>query len=185
MRRRISPSSAVASAIFRLRFARLRFTRQCVSEDGDAAEHQRNAQQYAHCQPAPEKAELNVGLAKQFADDARHAVAERKTSGDDAGTLQGAAAHHETEHDEEDDAFQRCFIKLAGMRGIGPPLGKIIAHGTSLGRPHNSPLMKLAMRPRNSPIGQTAAMTSPSDSIGMPRLSANATMAMMEPATPP
>ena len=31
-----------------------------------------------------------------------------------------------------------------------------MAQGTSVGRPHNSPLMKLAMRPRNSPIGATA-----------------------------
>ena len=45
-----------------------------------------------------------------------------------------------------------------------------MAQGTSVGRPHNSPLTKLASRPRNRPIGPTAQVTSPSDSTGMPRL---------------
>ena len=53
--------------------------------------------------------------------------------------------------------------------------GNTMAQGTSVGRPHNSPLMKLAMRPRNSPIGATAEVRSPSDSIGMSRCSANST----------
>src|SRR5580704_2768678 len=119
MRRRISLSSAVASAIFRFRFVAQR-----ASEDDDAAEHQWNAQQHAHRQPAPEEAELDVGLAKQFADDARHAVAERKTSGDDAGALEGAEAHQKAEHDEEDDALQRCFIELAGMARDRTAVGK-------------------------------------------------------------
>src|SRR5580692_9961445 len=110
MRRWISLSSVVVSAIFRFRFVAQR-----VSEDGDAAEHQRNAQQHAHGQTAPEEAELDVGLAEQFASNARDAVAERKTSGDDTGPLQGTEADHEAEHDEEDDAFQRGFIKLARM----------------------------------------------------------------------
>ena len=30
-------------------------------------------------------------------------------------------------------------------------------HGTSVGRPHSSPLMKLATRPNNSPSGTVAA----------------------------
>src|SRR5690349_10922682 len=34
-----------------------------------------------------------------------------------------------------------------GCRGNGPPVGKIIAHGTSVTRPHNSPLIKLPIRP--------------------------------------
>src|SRR4029077_14982338 len=110
MRRRISLSSAVASAIFRFRFAAQR-----VSENGDAAQHQRNAQQHAHGESAPEEAELNVGLAKQFGSDARHAIAKRKTSGDDAGPLERAEAHHEAEYGEEHDAFQRRFIELARM----------------------------------------------------------------------
>ena len=48
-----------------------------------------------------------------------------------------------------------------------------MAQGTSVGRPHNSPLMKLARRPRKSPIGATAVVTSPSERIGKPRRSAN------------
>ena len=43
-----------------------------------------------------------------------------------------------------------------------------MAQGTleSAGRPHNSLLMKLASRPRNSPIGPTPVVISPSDRIG-------------------
>ncbi len=39
--------------------------------------------------------------------------------------------------------------------------GNTIAHGASLGLPHNSPLMKLAMRPKPCPIGSTAQTRSP------------------------
>ena len=60
-----------------------------------------------------------------------------------------------------------------------------MAQGTSVGRPHNSPLMKLAMRPRNSPIGPTAQVMSPSERIGMPRLRANSTTATTQPVKPP
>ena len=60
-----------------------------------------------------------------------------------------------------------------------------MAQGTSVGRPHNSPLMKLAMRPRNRPIGPTAQVRSPSESIGMPRLRANSTTATTQPRKPP
>ena len=45
--------------------------------------------------------------------------------------------------------------------------------------------MKLAMRPRNSPIGPTAQVRSPSDRIGMPRLRANSTTASTQPMKPP
>jgi len=44
-------------------------------------------------------------------------------------------------------------------------------HGTSAGRPHSSPLTKLAIRPRKKKkmpiLPRTAHVTSPSDSIGM------------------
>ncbi len=46
---------------------------------------------------APEKAELRVGLAEQFADDARDAIAEREGAGDDARPLERAGAHQHAE----------------------------------------------------------------------------------------
>ena len=44
--------------------------------------------------------------------------------------------------------------------------GKITPQGASVGRPHSSPLMKLANRPRKRPIGATIAIASPTCAIG-------------------
>ena len=63
-----------------------------------------------------------------------------------------------------------------------------MAQGTeaaSAGRPHNSSLMKLAMRPSISPIGPTAQVMSPSDSAEMPRQRANSSTASTQPMKPP
>ena len=43
-----------------------------------------------------------------------------------------------------------------------------MAQGTSLGRPQSSPLMKLASRPRNRPIGAAQAIASPTSRIATP-----------------
>ncbi|MNC48262.1 hypothetical protein D3C75_973660 [compost metagenome] len=40
-------------------------------------------------------------------------------------------------------------------------LQKRMAQGAVVSRPHSSPLMKLAMRPNNRPIGATGAIRSP------------------------
>src|ERR1700683_1726180 len=111
MSRRISCSSAVgASAIFGFRFA---FERD--REYGNAGQDQRNAQQHSHGEAAPKKAELDIGLAKKVANEARNAVADCKRPRDDAGSLECAGPHQKAEYDEKHDAFQRGFIKLAGM----------------------------------------------------------------------
>jgi len=64
-------------------------------------------------------------------------------------------------------------------------MGNAIAQGTSLTRPNSSPLMKLAMRPKNSPMGAAADARSPSDSTGMPRLRPNHQIASAMPMSPP
>ena len=45
--------------------------RRAATIRSDAGEHQRQRQQHAHGEPAPQKAELRVGLAEQFADQLR------------------------------------------------------------------------------------------------------------------
>ena len=55
----------------------------------------------------------------------------------------------------------------------------------SVGRPHNSALMKLAMRPKNSPNGVAEAATSSSERIGMPRRREKMITARMTPVMPP
>jgi hypothetical protein len=62
-----------------------------------------------------------------------------------------------------------------------------IAQGTleSAGRPHSSLLMKLASRPRNSPIGPTAVVMSPSDRIEISFFRANSITAATQPRKPP
>lgn len=42
-------------------------------------------------------------------------------------------------------------------------VGKAIAHGASVGRPHSSALAKLAMRPKNNPKQLLDAIKSPTD----------------------
>src|SRR5256885_110605 len=60
-----------------------------------------------------------------------------------------------------------------------------MAQGASVVRPHSSPLMKLASRTRNIPIGATAQVTSPSERIGILRRRANSTTASTQPTKPP
>ena len=68
------------------------------------------------------------------------------------------------------------LIKLARMARQRAAVGEHHRPGQARdrpARPHNSPLMKLASRPRNSPIGATAVVMSPSDRIEMSLLRAN------------
>ena len=103
--------------------------------EADAGEHQRDAQQHAHGEPrAPQKAELGVRLAEEFADDAGDAIAERESAGDEAGPLERAGAHQQRQHDEQHDAFERRLIELARMARQRAAAGK--HHGPGhVGRP--------------------------------------------------
>ncbi len=64
-------------------------------------------------------------------------------------------------------------------------LQNTMPQGTWVGRPHSSPLMKLAMRPKNRPIGAQGAIRSPSRRMSILLARANSTMAMATPIMPP
>ena len=59
-----------------------------------------------------------------------------------------------------------------------------MAHGTSVARPHSSPLMKLARRPKNRPIGTTSATRSDSMKGSTLLRQAKARMATTTPSKP-
>ena len=63
--------------------------------------------------------------------------------------------------------------------------GKITAQGTSVGRPHNSLLVKFASLPRNKPGGVAKASKSPVLSNDAFCLRQNSKAAMTTPANPP
>ncbi len=64
-------------------------------------------------------------------------------------------------------------------------LQNTIAQGTSLGLPHNSPLTKLAMRPKNNPIGATTAIMSATGKSCSLFCRQNSQTATATPANPP
>ena len=59
----------------------------------------------------------------------------------------------DAQDDEQHDAFEKRLIELARMARLIARAGNTIAQGTSLTRPTTSALMKLAIRPKNSPMG--------------------------------
>ena len=85
--------------------------------------------------------------------------------------------------DETDE--QARLYRWLGWRGSGPPRGNTTAQGTSVGRPNSSPLMKLAIRPKNSPMGTAQTTISASGRKAMPRLRLNNAMARITPIAPP
>src|SRR5262245_17414977 len=108
MRRRISASSGTLSVMSAAPspFASPRHER-------DAREHQRQRQQRSHGQPAPQEAELWIGLAKMFADRARDRVAEAERAQDETRSLERAGADQRGEQHEQQQAFERRLVELA------------------------------------------------------------------------
>src|SRR5579863_6808115 len=131
---RISRSSGEASSAIGRLVARLRLGPQRISKYADSRQHQWNAEQHSHGQSAPEKAQLRIGLAEKLARDTRQAVADGEAAGDDARPLERAETDQNIEHNKQHDAFERRFIKLAGMARNRAPGGK--DHGPwHVGRP--------------------------------------------------
>ena len=136
---------------------------------------------------APEKAELRVGLAEEFAERCarRHSRA-RKLPVTRPGRLSAPERTSNAEHDEQHQAFERRFIELARMARERAAVGEDHRPG-HVGRP--APQFAI------DEIGDAAeeqadrrrprVVTSPSESIGMPRRSANSTMATTQPRKPP
>ena len=74
----------------------------------------------------------------------------------------------QAQHEEQHEPFERRLVELARMARrrldvgvVQRASGNTMPHGTSVGRPNSSPLMKLAMRPKNNPIGTAAVTRSP------------------------
>ena len=158
---------------------------QRVDDEADAGEKQRHRQQLSHRGTAPQEAELRVGLAEEFAERARQRIADGKAADDQTRPLQRAGAHQQCEHDQQHSL--PALPRRAGSDGAAAARRPETPspRARRLGGPTSSPLMKLAMRPRNRPIGPTAQVRSPSERIGMPRLSANSTTATTQPVKPP
>ena len=55
-------------------------------------------------------------LAKQFTDNSRDAIADRKYAGDNAGVLERAGTDEQGEYNEQYDALKARFIKLLEFR---------------------------------------------------------------------
>ena len=106
-----------------------------------------------------EVAEEGVGLAEELDEDAREPIDQREDARRAAGMLQRAIAVGGDAHGEEQhQPLEQRLVELARMAGqLGLVSGKTKAQGTSVGLPHNSPLMKLASRPRPRPTGTEAA----------------------------
>ncbi len=125
---------------------------QRIDDEADAGEEERHRQQLAHGRAAPQKAELGVGLAEEFADRARDRIDRLRSADDQARPLQRAGAHQQRQHDEQQQAFQPRLIELARMpRPAARRWETPSPTARRPARPHNSPLMKLARRPRNMP----------------------------------
>ena len=157
MRRRISASSGGMSSVIALTPVAAA-CRAAPPRSADAGEHQRQRQQHAHGEPAPQEAELRIGLAEEFAERAREPVAEAEGAEDQARPL-AARRRASAARARRTARGLRAPPRRAGSDGAAAARapGNTMAQGTSVVRPHSSALMKLAMRPRNSPIGADRA----------------------------
>ena len=144
--------------------------RSAIDDQHDAERAQRQRQQHAHGQPAPQEAELRVGFAEEFADRARERVADAKAPRTGPAAAARRARISRREHDEQ-HAGLRASPRRAGSDGAaaGRRVGKTMAHGTSVGAAPQFAIDEVGDRPRNSPIGATAQTMSPSERIGMLR----------------
>src|SRR5579875_3187392 len=120
MRRRISSSSGVTCTMPSPPARPLSCLPQrpvpCgVQHEGEADEEQRDRQQLSHGDAAPQQAELDVGLAEEFAGDARHRIAAREGADDEPGTPERAGPDHDPEQGEQHKALERGFVELARM----------------------------------------------------------------------
>src|SRR2546422_6969876 len=125
--------------------------RHCKADD----EH-RKCQQLSPRKGSQVEPDVRIGLAHKL-----HQKTEQSVKSDEAPEY-GAGIEilsvKPSQDEEQHQALQQRFVKLRGCRGMPPPSGKTIPHGRLVGRPNNSPLIKLPMRPRPRPIG-TATQT--------------------------
>src|SRR5712692_697654 len=130
MMRRISTSSGVVTAS-----RRSRGYTQRISDERHAGQHHGDRQEHAHGQAAPQKTELRIRLAEEFAEAARQTVEQGERAEDEARSLEGAGAHQQTQQNKQYNAFEARFVELARMaRQLQAVAGK--HHGPGdVGRP--------------------------------------------------
>ena len=101
--------------------------------------------------------QLRIGLAEEFDDEARAGDQRGKDADQHAGAEPRARLPEQRQHDRRSTARLRAAPRRAGSGGAAsrPAAGKDHrpGHVASTGRPHSSPLMKLAMRPNIMPNG--------------------------------
>ena len=138
----------------------------------EADRDHRQRQQLAHGQPAEQEAELDVGLAEQLGDDARDAVADQEGAGQ-AAFRAGRARPERADRASPGTAARppgrpRRAGSDGGARRRRP--GTPWPRARRSAAPQSSPLMKLASRPRNRPIGVAQAIVSPTSRSAQPAL---------------
>src|SRR5258708_32904760 len=110
IRARISPSSGVRSSVI-LRISRL--TPQRESDEQNAGDEKRHAEQHAHGHAAPQESELLIGFAEEFAERPHYRIERRKGAEDQAGTPERAGPHHEAENGQQYESLEARLIELA------------------------------------------------------------------------
>ena len=129
---------------------------------------ERRRQNHAHRQPSPKVLEPRIGLAEELAEDARRSVEDAERAGDEAGPLQRAASARARTGLTKASA-PRAAPRRSGSDGAaGRPFpGKRPPRGRRSAGPRAPGRMKLAMRPKNSPIGATSEQRSSTVSAGV------------------
>ena len=93
-----------------------KFSANGENQHDHAGNYKRDAEQLTHGQPtAPQIAQLHIGFADEFDQEAERAVEHEEQAAERAaGTGRGLA--REDEHDgEQHHALEQCFIELGGM----------------------------------------------------------------------
>src|SRR6059036_3181708 len=83
-----------------------------------ADQNHRGAQELAHGEGSEDKPEVEVGFAKELHNYATEAVAGDEAPTDGAG--RGRLTADQPQHDEQEPAFQSCFVELRRVPAFGP-----------------------------------------------------------------
>ena len=138
--------------------------------------------------PPARKPRWASGSRKSSATMRGKAVADQEDAAEPAGAARVAGtpaprAHHEEQH----QTLERRLVELARMARLRPGVREDHRPGQRRStRPQSSALMKLASRPKNSPIGATAATASADlEERELPRRRAKSQAATSTPTRPP
>ena len=136
--------------------------------------------------PPSRKPRCGIGLAEQLDDDARDAVADQEDAGEHGPRCpaRAAASANQVMHREQHQALERRPRRAGSdAAAAGRRAGTPSPRARRSAGPNSSPLMKLAIRPRNRPIGAAQATASPISRHGALRRRANSTQAASTPSS--